>query len=166
MAQPAPPQFGPVSPDVDYRDRPAAFGVALRDGRIAVVRVTKPGFAPWLDLPGGALDPGEDDLQALVREFGEETGLQVRPGALIARADQRFVLTDGEPVNNRAGIYRAEITGEAPELKVEDDHELVWLAPNEAVRRLRHDNHAWGVAAFLRAEARARPLLDRARPGD
>ena len=54
-----------------YRDRPAAFGIALREGKIALVRVTRP-EGTWHDLPGGALDPGEDDPAALVREFGED----------------------------------------------------------------------------------------------
>jgi 8-oxo-dGTP diphosphatase len=105
-------------------------------------------------LPGGALDPGEDEIAALVREFGEETGLAIRPGVLIARADQFFINTDGEAFNNRAGFYVAEAAGEAPQLKIEDDHELVWLAPDQALRRLRHDAHAWAVAAWLRLRAR------------
>ncbi len=143
-------QFGEAGPGLVYKDRPAAFGIALREGRIALVRVTKPGADPWYDLPGGALDPGEDDAQALVREFGEETGLIVRAGDLVVRASQRFHKTDGEPVNNRSGHYVAEIAGEDPGLKIEDDHELVWLDPHQAVVRLRHDSHAWAVATWLR----------------
>jgi 8-oxo-dGTP diphosphatase len=42
------------------------------------------------------------------------------------------------------------VAGEAPDLKIEDDHSLVWLAPEEALRRLRHDSHAWAVACWLR----------------
>jgi 8-oxo-dGTP pyrophosphatase MutT (NUDIX family) len=81
-------EFGTREPSLVYRDRPAAFGVCVREGRVAVVRVAKPGKAPWFDLPGGAVDPGEDERQAVVREFGEETGLVVRPGdaAALARA--------------------------------------------------------------------------------
>lgn len=151
MTQPAPLQFGTPESGVDYRDRPAAFGVAVRDGRLAVVKVTKPGQAPWLDLPGGALDPGEDDIAALVREFGEETGLVVRGGALLTRADQMFRRDDGSPVNNRSGIYRVEVASEDPTLKIEDDHELQWIEPLEALKRLRHGSHAWAVACWLRA---------------
>ena len=33
MADPEPLQFGVAEPGVAYRDRPASFGVALRDGR-------------------------------------------------------------------------------------------------------------------------------------
>jgi 8-oxo-dGTP diphosphatase len=153
MDAPAPPQFGHAEPGIAYRDRPAAFGIAVQDSRIALVRVTTEGFQPWFDLPGGALDPGEDDGAALVREFGEETGLKVRPGALVTRADQLFRMSDGEPVNNRTGIYAAEVAGADPALKIEDDHELVWLPPREALTLLRHDSHAWAVLKWLRVSA-------------
>ena len=145
-------QFGPPEDGVVYKDRPAAFGIAVRDGRMAAVRVTRP-EASWIDLPGGALDPGETAEQAMVREFGEETGLVVAAGALVARADQRFRKTDAEPVNNRATILRADIRGENPALKIEDDHQLIWLEPDVALRQLRHDSHAWAVLAWLRAGA-------------
>lgn len=146
-------QFGTPEAGVAYRDRPAAFGVAVRDGRIALVRVSKPGQASWHDLPGGALDPGEDDAQALAREFGEEAGLIVRAGRLLSRAGQYFRLADGAPVDNRSGLYVAEIVGEDLALKIEDDHELEWIAPEQAIRMLRHDSHAWAVACWLRAAA-------------
>jgi 8-oxo-dGTP diphosphatase len=149
----ATPQFGDPEPGRQHRDRPAAFGIAERGGVIALVRVEKPGHAAWLDLPGGALDPGEDEPAALVREFGEEAGLEVSAGLLICRADQLFINTDGEAFNNRAGFYVATVEGEQPGLKIEEDHTLVWLDPEEAVRRLRHDAHAWAVAAWLRRRA-------------
>jgi 8-oxo-dGTP diphosphatase len=144
------PQFGAADPGRTYADRPAAFGIAVRGGLIALVRITKSGHPPWLDLPGGALDPGESARQALAREFGEETGLRVQAGPLLALADQFFINTEGEAFNNRASIFEAIIEGEAAGLKIEEDHELVWLNPGEALRGLRHDAHAWGVAAWLR----------------
>jgi 8-oxo-dGTP diphosphatase len=144
------PQFGQPEPGREHRDRPAAFGVLERWGEIALVRVEKPGHAPWLDLPGGALDPGEDASTAVVREFGEETGLAIAAGAAIGQADQLFVNTDGEAFNNRQTLFEARLLGEAPQLKIETDHTLVWLAPFEAIVRLRHDSHAWAVAAWLR----------------
>ena len=67
MTEPAlpAPQFGVRRPGLVYKDRPAAFGIARReDGRIALVRVKKP-EGTWRDLPGGAVDPGEDEAQAI-----------------------------------------------------------------------------------------------------
>ncbi len=153
MVRTAPLQFGALEPGVSYRDRPAAFGVLERDGKVALVRVTKPGGASWLDLPGGAVEAGESDEQAMVREFGEETGLVARAGALINRADQRFRLDDGEAVNNRSAIFVAKPAGEDASLKCEDDHELVWLDPCEAMVSIRHDSHAWALLARIRRRA-------------
>jgi 8-oxo-dGTP diphosphatase len=35
-------------------------------------------------------------------------------------------------------------------LKIEEDHELVWLAPFDALLRLDRESHAWAVVAWLR----------------
>ena len=144
------PQFGDPEPGRTYRDRPAAFGIVERGGEIALVRIEKPNYPAWIDLPGGALDPGEDARQAVVREFGEEAGLKVAAGEAYAHADQRFINTDGEAFNNRATFFTLALLGEDAGLKIEDDHALVWLAPADALVRLRHEAHAWAVAAWLR----------------
>jgi 8-oxo-dGTP diphosphatase len=149
------PQFGDPHASLIYRDRPAAFGVLERDGLVALVSIEKPGHPPWLDLPGGALDPGEDAAAALIREFGEETGLSVAAGEVLGEADQYFINTEGDAFNNRQTLFAARLLGEAPELKVEADHTLVWLPLFDAVVRLRHDSHAWGVSLALRRHFRA-----------
>lgn len=149
------PQFGDPNPSLIYRDRPAAFGVLERDGLVALVAVEKPRHAPWLDLPGGALDPGEDARAAVVREFGEETGLNIAPGEVLGEADQFFINTDGEAYNNRQTLFRARAVSEAPELKIEADHTLVWLPFLDAIGRLRHDSHSWAVSLALRRSFRA-----------
>ena len=143
--------FGKPVHGLIYRDRRAAFGVAENAlGQIALAQVVKLGKAPYFDLPGGAVDGDETEEHAVAREFGEETGLAVQAGALIETVSQHFLKSDGEPVRNFGGIYVVKVTGETPALKVEDDHELVWLDPRDAVVALRHDAHAWAVAAWMR----------------
>ena len=74
------------------------------DGRLLLVqRANDPGRGLW-SLPGGRVEPGEDDAAALVREMAEETGLTVVPGALVGRvcrgvydiADYRCAVVGGE----------------------------------------------------------------------
>jgi len=52
-------------------------------GRLLLIkRGHEPGAGLW-SLPGGRIEPGETDAEALVREMLEETGLTVEPGRLI-----------------------------------------------------------------------------------
>ncbi|MGH6997202.1 MAG: NUDIX domain-containing protein [Phenylobacterium sp.] len=144
------PQFGDRRAGRTYADRPAAFGILERDGQVAVVRIVKPDGAAWIDLPGGGVDPGESPEQGVVREFGEEAGLKVAVREAYAVADQFFVNTEGEAWNNRSAFFVLDLVAEDATLKVEEDHMLVWLSPLEAIAALRHDSHAWAVAAWLR----------------
>lgn len=147
------PQFGDPDPALTYRDRPAAFGIVERSGLIAVVRVEKRGHPAWHDLPGGAIDPGETAAQAVVREFGEETGLVVAAERAFADAGQYFVSTDGKAFNNLASFFTLELKAIDEALKCEDDHTLVWMRPEAAITGLRHEAHAWAAAAWLRLHA-------------
>ncbi|MEH6665109.1 MAG: NUDIX domain-containing protein [Brevundimonas sp.] len=142
-------QFGQPDPGHSYHDRPTAFGLVFRDGRLACVRVDR-GEGSYYDLPGGAIDGDETEEQALVREFVEETGLTVRARDRLGEAGQYFLKSDGRAVNNLAGFWTADVEREDPAAKVEDDHELHWLDPHQALAALRHDAHAWAVALWLR----------------
>lgn len=142
-------QFGTARPGLDYLHRPAAFGLVERDGKLACVRVDR-GEGAYYDLPGGAVDGDESELQAVMREFREETGLSVQPEDRITEAGQYFLKSDGAPVNNVGGFWTARLQGLDPAAKCEDDHELVWLEPVSALARLRHEAHAWAVACWLR----------------
>jgi 8-oxo-dGTP diphosphatase len=150
----SPLRFGEPTPGLAYRDRPAAYGLLERDGRLALVRVTLSGQAPFYDLPGGGIDPGESEAQALAREFGEETGLVVGAGRLITRAEQYMVSAHGELFLSQGGFFEAALKAERPDLKIEQDHELLWMPARDALLSLRHDAHAWAVTAWLRAKAR------------
>ena len=145
-------QFGTAASGLDYRLRATAFGLVVQDSRLACVRVDR-GEGSYFDLPGGAVDGDETEEQAVVREFLEETGMHVRPLSRIAEASQYFRKSDGEPINNTGGFWTVEHLSLDPAAKVEADHQLVWIDPHQALAELRHDAHAWPVAAWLRRRA-------------
>ena len=142
-------QFGVPASGLTYVERPAVFGLVFHEAKLACVRVDR-GEGSYFDLPGGAIDGDETEEQALIREFVEETGMAIRPFARIAEAAQYFRKSDGSPVNNRGGFWIAEQLSLDASAKIEDDHELVWLHPHTALAQLRHEAHAWAVAAWLR----------------
>jgi len=84
-------------------------GAIIKDdlGRLLLIkRGHAPGAGLW-SLPGGRIEPGETDAEALVREIREETGLAVEAGQLIGTV--RRPAGDGDVFDIRD--YAATVTG-------------------------------------------------------
>jgi 8-oxo-dGTP diphosphatase len=62
-------------------------GIAIKDGLALVARRLPGGEmgGTW-EFPGGKLESGEDDEQALMREFDEEFGVAVKVGQKLGQA--------------------------------------------------------------------------------
>jgi len=95
--------------------RVAAYGVIVDNDRILLAHWNEGGRSGWT-LPGGGIDPGEDPVDAVVREIAEETGYAAQAGELlgidskIVPAEQRFT-SDAGPLHALRIIYRASVTG-------------------------------------------------------
>jgi 8-oxo-dGTP diphosphatase len=84
-------------------------GAVIKDGQgrlLLIKRGHEPGAGLW-SIPGGRIEPGETDEQAVIREIREETGLVVVPGRLVGRV--RRPGGDGTVLDIRD--YAAEVTG-------------------------------------------------------
>jgi 8-oxo-dGTP diphosphatase len=84
---------------------PCVGGLVYDDGGrlLLIQRAHDPGRGLW-SIPGGRVEPGEDDAAALVREMREETGLDVAPGPLVGRVQRGpFAIAD----------YRCAVVGGA-----------------------------------------------------
>jgi 8-oxo-dGTP diphosphatase len=64
-------------------------GAVIKDGAgrmLLILRGHEPGKGLW-SIPGGRIEPGETDEQAVIREVREETGLTVACGRLLGAAE-------------------------------------------------------------------------------
>jgi 8-oxo-dGTP diphosphatase len=119
-------------------------GAVIKDaaGRLLLIkRGHEPGAGLW-SLPGGRIEPGETDQQAVTREILEETGLQVACGRLVGTAELPGL--DGAVVD--VSDYLAVVTG--GELAAGDDAADVRWATAAELARLPLTK---GLAEFLAA---------------
>lgn len=64
----------------DDPGRRGAVAVAIRNGRMLVIRRAKTVVAPLVYcFPGGGIEHGESEEEALIREFREEVDMSIRP---------------------------------------------------------------------------------------
>jgi len=103
-------------------------GAIVADGRGRLLMIKcghEPGAGLW-SIPGGRIEPGETDAEAVVREMIEETGLAVEVGRLIGRVQRPGL--NGAVIDIRD--YAATVTGGT--LRAGDDAaDARWVTPAE-----------------------------------
>jgi 8-oxo-dGTP pyrophosphatase MutT (NUDIX family) len=65
-----------------HRFRPAIYGILIEGANVLLVRAPQ-NFLGVVGFPGGGIELGEAPLDALKREFAEETGLEIEPVRLL-----------------------------------------------------------------------------------
>ena len=100
---------------------PAVVATALvRDGRVLVAQRTRPpALAGRWELPGGRVEPGEDEPAAVVRECREELGTEVVPEGRIG--------TDLPIAAGVLRVHRARPAPGAPEPRALEHAAVRWV---------------------------------------
>ncbi len=127
-------------------------GAVIKDerGRLLLIkRGHDPGAGLW-SLPGGRVEPGETDAEALVREMREETGLVVQAGRLLGSVRRPY--RDGDVIDIRD--YAATVIGgtlnagdDAADTRWVDEEDLASLPITEG---LAETLTSWGVLGTAR----------------
>ncbi len=139
--------FGEIEPGRFYTPRRGAYALILAaPARLLVIEQRGE-----LILPGGGLDPGESEEQALVRELREETGHAVEVGARLGAAREFAFEPDYDSHFEKLCAFFLARLGERVAAPIEEDHAMVWLPPAEAAHRLSKGSQRWAVERAMAA---------------
>lgn len=105
---------------------PVVVGTALVRGRVLLAqqRAYPPAAAGLWELPGGRVEPGESDVDAVRRECQEELGVEVR---VFGPIGPDVALAKGPLLR----IYRAELADPAAVPHPHDHADLRWLTAGQ-----------------------------------
>jgi 8-oxo-dGTP diphosphatase len=100
-------------------------GAAILDGgRLLAARRKEPAaLAGGWELPGGKVEPGEDDLAALVRECREELGVVISP---VERIGGDWAMSGDATLR----VWTATVAEGEPQA-LDDHSEVRWLEPGQ-----------------------------------
>ena len=165
----------------DYSDdfkvvaRPSARGIIVRDGKVLLIRSEK---YDYYKFPGGGINPGETEREALAREILEESGYRIDPDSVqeFGRVVRKQKGTN-KPEDGSSGedyiflqenfYYFCEAVSEPKEQKL-DDYEAeerftpVWMDPFEAswLDSKWVDHTGKDYAGMVEREARVLHMVD------
>jgi 8-oxo-dGTP pyrophosphatase MutT (NUDIX family) len=138
----------------------------MRGGKIALVRSKTDGFYKF---PGGGIEPGEDRLNALIRETREETGLRIIPRSAaelgLTREIRRKNMTEEAIFKQNSYYYTADVEDAAAQQNLTEDekklgYELVWTDMETAYQANAELGKQYETAFILREAFVLQYLMD------
>lgn len=98
----------------------------IKDGKVLLARHTYGGGKGMLIVPGGYVEYGESPQAALIREYAEETGVNVEPKNIIGI---RFNTHDWYVA------FKAEYISGEPRSDGDENSEVIWVDVQDALQR-------------------------------
>ena len=137
-------EFGDKLDGIRYIARRGAYAVIQNNDRQIGLIETGNGYF----LPGGGIDPGETEIDALKRELIEETGYQISVIREIGAAVEYIEASREKTYYQiQSTFYRVQLgskTGEG----IEKDHRFIWLPLEAAIQLLTRQSQVWAVQSI------------------
>ena len=141
MPPPNTPVFGQQIDGVVYRDRPGAYALlANARGELATIQTSY-----GLFLPGGGLDPGEDEKTGLAREIMEEMGHVLLEANALGYAIQFTWSAFYQCHFKKVGAFYRVKTQAPPSARCAPGHTLLWVSPETARAQLTQEFQRWAI---------------------
>ncbi len=137
--------FGKKDPNLDYFDRPGAYLICIKEGKLACVHTPKGYF-----LLGGGIEGDESQHDCIHRECLEEAGLSVTITSPLCAADSYTIHPRIGPFHPIQYYYLGTI-GARVQDPIELDHTFVWL-PLEEIETMYVPQQIWAVQYAMKQE--------------
>lgn len=137
--------FGKVLEGITYKKRDGVYAIIQNtEGLIATVNTPRGYF-----LPGGGIELGESHEKALLREVEEEIGYKSEISEYIGTYSM-FVRSATKPIYYEliGNFYICQAI-EYLASEVEEDHELIWLSPAEAMQVMQLEYQKYAIEVYL-----------------
>lgn len=143
--------------------RPSVRGIIIHNGKIAMVHSLK---YDYYKFPGGGLESGESNHEALIREVKEESGLTVVPESVKEYGLVRRIEAgkENEIFYQENLYYLCETKNETKEqdlddYEAEENFTLEWVAPEDAIAANRKTDHGPKSPIMIEREAKVLEIL-------
>jgi 8-oxo-dGTP diphosphatase len=141
-------ECGNKTDGIKYRERIGAYALILNsDYKIALVKRDNNYF-----LPGGGAESGETYEECLKRECSEEIGYNLEILKYIGRlSNYTKSIKRNEYLKLIGHFYIAKLF-DTNYLKIEKDHELVWIPIKESAEKMQEEFQAYAIREYIRQE--------------
>lgn len=143
--------------------RPSVRGIIIHNGKIAMVHSLK---YDYYKFPGGGLESGESNHEALIREVKEESGLTVIPESvkeygLVRRieAGRKNEIFYQENLYYLCETEDYTVEQELDDYEADENFTLEWVSPEEAIAANRKPDHGPKSPIMIEREAKVLEIL-------
>lgn len=133
---------------ITYRERIGAYALIVSsNSEIALVRRDNNYF-----LPGGGVEKDETYEECLKRECSEELGYNIEVAQYVGKLSHYTKAIRREEYLKLVGHVHIANLLDSNSLKVEEDHELVWVPIREAAEKMQEEFQAHAIREYIRQQ--------------
>ncbi len=141
------PTFGEKDLEKVYETRIGVYTVIYNETLKEIVLVQAPNGAYF--LPGGEIEKGEDQEDALKRELLEELGFEIDEKIYFGQADEYYFSRHRDTYFYNPGYFYGTKEYQKIAKPLEDFNHIQWFPIEEGKKALKRGSHKWAVEMFL-----------------